>query len=425
MPIKTALESKLAKRISFGVQLLLGLFFVGLGISMIFRDNFWWSIVYAAILVGLIGIVIVFLYRALTSRNRANFLISGGSLIFAIVIVANPNFYKEFFALSFGIWALFNAAVRALEFYVAYIEKQRGKIIIAIEFVIEFGMAILLITSGINNYFLINLQVGIYIILQGIMQIMTLIRVELRSGYMLRMPSPVILTAFLPSFLFKKIQKEVVNNPEIVKDVVEPTHGDFVSIYIYAKNHGYNRMGHIDIGYNGAIYSYGCHDPFARVKTQAYGDGVLIIGSETEYVQYCVDDDTTVFRFLCKLTPVQKEHIEKRIDQLMENAYYFDYPMSHPEAKDYFLGFLKRDGVTVDYYKFTSGPFKTYNVFTTNCVLVADYIVQSTGMQLFHLDGIITPGTYYQYLHQNLNRPGSIVVSEDIYKNLNVKPDSD
>ncbi|AMC92744.1 hypothetical protein AOC36_01690 [Erysipelothrix larvae] len=415
-------EKKSIKKFSFILQILFGLFVIVIGISIIMRENFWWWVVKLLIQALLVGTVFTFLFRSITNRNRLDLLISFGSLGFFIYSLFNENIFMEFFSLFFGVWALFNAAVRGLELFVSFQRKQKGKIVITLEFLAGFVMGTSLLVSGAESAFFVNLQVGIYLILHGILQIVDLFRVNLGSGYTLRMPAPIFATALLPSFLVKKIEREVALNPDLVLDTVEPTIGDYVSIYIYIKDYGYNRMGHIDIGYNGAIYSYGCHDPLNRHSTQAYGDGVLIVGSECEFVQYSVDDSSTVYRFLCKLTPQQRDRIEERIDLLMKPAYYYDYPLDHEKTKDSYLKHLKDSQVGVDYYKFISGPFKTYNVFTTNCVLVAEYIVQSTGMQLFHVNGIITPGTYYSYLHSNVGRVGSIVEKEYIYKKIGAKP---
>ena len=65
---------------------------------------------------------------------------------------------------------------------------------------------------------------------------------------------------------------------------------------------------------------------------------------------------------------------------------------------------------------FKSGKFKTYFVMTTNCVLLAESIVCQAGTDILNLTGIISPGTFYDYLDREFLRPGSMVISREAYR---------
>lgn len=67
-------------------------------------------------------------------------------------------------------------------------------------------------------------------------------------------------------------------------------------------------------------------------------------------------------------------------------------------------------------YKFKSGPFKTYFVLSTNCVAMADTIVGKTGIDIIGINGVITPGTYYEYFNQEFLKSNSKVVTRTIYR---------
>lgn len=404
-------------KLSLSSQLLLGFFFMVVGAGFVLRENlFMWSLLYRILQTGLILGVFVFAYRFARFREWAYLFLTLGCLTFLGTLFYKQESFNEFLALTFGIWAVFNGCVHLFELYIAMIKKHRGKFLIVVLAIADLGMGSVLIKSGIDNFFLINLQVGVYLMIFGFTQLLSTYRIVIRDELGIRMRLPIIFTALLPSILAKRLNDNYEEMQEFVREKVDETLGDYISIYIYVKDHGYNRMGHIDIGYNGAIYSYGCYDPFERVKTQAYGAGILIVGSEAEFVQYCIDDNTTVIRYLCKLTPQQRDIVEMQISKLMNDAYFYDYPLKRSGARDSYLGFLKESGVKVDFYKFNSGAFKTYNVFTTNCVIMVDFVLQATGMHLLHLSGVITPGTYYEYLNRNLNKPGSIVIKKEIYR---------
>ena len=91
------------------------------------------------------------------------------------------------------------------------------------------------------------------------------------------------------------------------------------------------------------------------------------------------------------------------------------------------MGRLPKDGHYDDYasllsevvptrfYKFKSGKFKTYFVLGTNCVLLADQLIGAAGTDILKVGGIITPGTYYDYLNREFLRNNSLVISRKAY----------
>ncbi|QIK69260.1 hypothetical protein G7062_02680 [Erysipelothrix sp. HDW6C] len=404
------------EKITLYLQLLLSVALVTLGILFIYRDNLMWSLIFWAIIAALIGTALLSIYRSIVNRDIFQALIGLGSVMLAVIFYRFDRLYIEIFAIAFGTWALFNAAVHGLEFFVHVKDNTRGKFTSLFATLISLGMGLLLIFSGVESRFIINLQIGAYIILFGIVQGFSSIRVLFKKEVRVSLSAPVVVAALIPNFLIKNISAIELQNPEVFSEDVRETKGNNLSVYLYAKDEGHERIGHLDIGYKGGIYSYGAHDNFNRAKSMAYGDGVMIVGSEKDFVQYAVNTGTTVFRFVVQLTELQAEMIEERIAVILNDAYFYDYPyQDDPEGENY-LSRLRHAGLHVDFYKFHKGKFKTYNVFTTNCVLVADQIVESTGMKLFQISGVATPGAYYEYLDSQINKPGSIVVGKEVYR---------
>lgn len=66
-------------------------------------------------------------------------------------------------------------------------------------------------------------------------------------------------------------------------------------------------------------------------------------------------------------------------------------------------------------YKFLSSRFKTYFVLGTNCVLLADYLIGTSGLDLIAMVGIMPPGIYYEYFEEELKKPQSIVVGKTVH----------
>ena len=61
------------------------------------------------------------------------------------------------------------------------------------------------------------------------------------------------------------------------------------------------------------------------------------------------------------------------------------------------------------------GPFKTYFALNTNCVLLADTIVGQAGIDLVKIQGLISPGAYFEYFNREFSRKNSFVISRIIY----------
>lgn len=84
------------------------------------------------------------------------------------------------------------------------------------------------------------------------------------------------------------------------------------------------------------------------------------------------------------------------------------------EYNDYASVLYKSTGAK--FYRFKSGKVKTYFGLNTNCVLLADSVIGHSGIDILSINGIITPGTYYEYLKNEFIKRNSIVISQNIYR---------
>ena len=396
-------------------RLAIGILFVMLGLIVLNRVDAIWGLIYYVSVVVLSLLSVFYLYHFIKKRVWIDLLKLSASLILVLSIMSYQNIYIGFLAGFFGVWALFNAFVHILELYLAYRDQRHEPLTKVLYFLFDLTMGILLIVNGFQNRRIASFQVGIYLLGYGLIQVYASITDKIN----LRMSLPVFISAILPPILVARVDKMKKKYPNEFKLIVEPTLPKHVSIYIHIRDEGYSRMGHIDIGYNGAIYSYGSYDENNRSKNGIYGDGVLVVGSESEFINFNIGTERkTVYRYLLKLTEEESNHIEKKIDELFLKAYHMDYV---GVGDEYYLGRLLKESSTMDFYKFNDEPFKTYNLFTTNCVMLADYIVQSTGMKLFKMSGVITPGAYYSYLDKLLGIENSNVIERMVYAKKELK----
>lgn len=190
-----------------------------------------------------------------------------------------------------------------------------------------------------------------------------------------------------------------------------------LNILIHTSNRGFNRMGHIDIYFDNKVISYGCYDEGSRYVGELFGDGVLFLAkSKKEYINFCIDNSKkTIFDFGIHLTDIEKKKVTLRIEELLKNT----YPWNHKTDKNYRNGksyaakLYKR--TSAKFYKFKSGKYKTYYVLGTNCCFLADDIIGKSGMDILSINGLITPGTYYDYLNRKLKGKNSNIIYKEIY----------
>lgn len=413
------LEMNLSKKDLFvlSLQLVLGITTLGFGIWFLRNPNILRSFGYLSVIGITVGFFIVFTIRSIINKSPFDVYIMLGSLVLSTVFIVQKNIFYEIVALCFALWSFINAFIRSFEIYLMFLDKKKGKFFKACYVLFEIVMGVLLLMNPWFSKTVVNIQISIYVIVNGIIQIISALNIIYKRKQASRLMAPVLLAALMPNYQVNRANRLAQRSKVAFIPQVTPTENQHVSVYIYGKNSGHSRVGHIDIGYKGTIYSYGAHDPYHRAKSMMYGAGVLIVGNEKAFVEEAIGAGFSVFCFTIQLSDFQSTLLESSIENLMAPAYVYDYPSDiDPEGKNY-LTRLDHLNAGLKFYKFYDGPLKIYNVFKTNCVLVADALLESTGMKLYQMSGIVTPGAYYEYLMGLLKKPGSMVVDYKIYKN--------
>lgn len=67
------------------------------------------------------------------------------------------------------------------------------------------------------------------------------------------------------------------------------------------------------------------------------------------------------------------------------------------------------------FYKFRTGKFKTYYVLGVSCCTFVNEIIGYSGIDFLKMNGIISPGTYYDCLNREYINKTGLVVSRTIY----------
>ena len=102
----------------------------------------------------------------------------------------------------------------------------------------------------------------------------------------------------------------------------------------------------------------------------------------------------------CEVRPIHGER---------EDGYHrFDaYKEDYPSRLHYKTG--------AKLYKFKQGKFKTYWALGDNCALFTDRILGCLGADILSIRGIISPGTYLEWLQNEYLKKNSPIVSRTLY----------
>lgn len=271
---------------------------------------------------------------------------------------------------------------------------------------------------------------GIYLFNLGVTRLMDGILFNRQTSTLkrrIRVSLPIVLVALVPSGVLAKINAYLTDHKEVVvEDAFNQTKNPDaiteieVLVHTSDKRGLFGAMGHVDIAYDGKVYSYGNYDVLSERLFGSVGDGILFSVPKEEYINMCLnEEDKTLFAYGLNLTTEQQKSFEDELKRLMSLTVPF-VPSSEPIVeKDgtkvpMYLSYLKTD-LKADVYKFTSSKFKTYFVLSTNCVLLADTLLGKTGTDIVSVKGFIAPGTYQEYLDREYERPNSNVITRKVY----------
>ncbi|NBK96852.1 MAG: DUF308 domain-containing protein [Erysipelotrichia bacterium] len=349
------------------------------------------------------------------------------NFITGFIILLFPKMSISLFAYCFGIYVLALSFTHGANYLILRKNKVKGRWIELFVFLFYLAFAIFL---GFIPYLHINVIMNViatYFILYGIFYYKDLI-VEMTPMKQkdhikrhIRISLPVFLQALLPKFVLDEVNEFLI--PSDQKEI--DARSDFsqykvaeradVEIYIHASNKGFGKVGHVDICIDNQFLSYGNYDSESVRFNELIGDGVLINAYKEEYIPFVIkDSEKTLFCFGLKLNALQKERVQKQLSEIKKLLYPWQVPTYKGKDLPYAARLLQECPDTA-FYKFKKGRFKTYFVATTNCVQLADYIVGSAGLDILNMNGIVTPGAYYEYLERQFALNNQMVIYKKIY----------
>lgn len=393
-----------------------------LGILMInYKDDFFYLIVF----IFSIGLLIKSIVSLFISNDRKKITIE---LIFSLLLLFIDRSIVFIFAFIFGIYYFLLSIVDLINLTIYLKNNISGALKLIVSFIFNLTFSMFLFLNYNDSFNVILLIIGIYFVIVGFDFFINFLFEVIPTKFLnkfkskVKIPIPEFLTAFIPQKLIKLVNEELSINDLNEKYNYKKKDSD-LQIIIHLAKSGSAKMGHVEVAFEDKIYSYGNYDMHSRSLFESIGDGVILIVDKKKYIDYCVEKrGRYLVEFGISLTEKQKNIIRKNIDNLI-NCDTIDY---YSDLQLYEKGLIEKrefNDMSSEIYKYalgsfkkiTKGKYKKFFVVRSNCAMVVNSILKSIGESVISINGIITPGSYYDYLNKKFMLKNSNVVSRKIY----------
>lgn len=414
------------------VWLLLSLAILVLGLYLIFNPNLTTNEIGLSVVsvLAVIGVIYIFAVATRTTKRSIKVLLLG---ILLLVGAACIFFLSNALVITFRLLTGIAGIVISL-FMFADVWREKvdgapflGSLIWGLLYLV-ISIAILFTHDGTR---LLSIMTGLYVVmLSGNVFFEALcalfhVKPHLKKNFIITMP--MAFAAFLPMAFFREINTMVKEEPDKLLKLQEPDKGkepDLI-VYIHTRAGFIPGFGHCDLCYKGKVYSYGDYDQATWKLDGFLADGVMATVPPEKHIEMALKDDKKILMaYGIKLTEDLQNQVQEKLDQIMAQAYRWK-----PKAELAAEGEIKADPASfkdvgsvmfleedAQLYKFKEGSsYKTYYALGENCSEVVNDVVGQTGIGLFKLNGIITPGTYLEYLDELYELEDSIVIDRRLY----------
>ena len=425
------------KRTSTFSILVSSLIYLGLGCILLFVPRSFQTGVSLAIALLLLLDTVASLLRVVVSLSKgwrsfwSSALRGGATVVLAGWILSHLTSLWELLPLLLGLFFALLGISSFISFWQYRHEYSTGPLRHLVSALLSLGFSFTLFCNLKGSIVTTLVVSGIYLILYSLTLfedfLSELLPQEQKNHLKrrIRIPLPVFLTAFLPAKMLQRINQYLSASPEGVSELHQEKGEDVqpnVEVFVHVAPKGAGSVGHVDLCVLGHCISYGGYDENAMKLGGAIGPGVVFIHHNREaYLRFCQENSQkTLFCFGLLLKEEELEKMRAKLQEILSDA----VPWA-PRAQLVEEGRLPNQ-VCTDYgsklylatgakfYKFQRGSFRHYWVLGTNCVRFADGLLYASGTDTLAA-GIISPGTYYEFLNREFERKGGRVIQRTVY----------
>jgi hypothetical protein len=393
-----------------------------------------WALELTAAIIGIYGLIqlyqgIIGLWNEKIQKTTYLYLLTGIALIiFSIWLFNHTIFSVEVLSYIIGGYQLIIGMVNVVNYFLLKRDGVSDRFFRIIYAVIHILMGFATLTDSLTNPQVIN-RLALYILFIGLTYLNdgrgALISdnqsQQLKRKF--RFPLPVIFHALLPQKTIRHVNQfieeeldlseEHLENHQRQSDQNKPVASEnILQVQISMSTNDLDILGHTNIIYQNKVYTYGNHDVDSRRLMMLIGDGVLAVCDKESYLDYTLKKGTTIVEYDILLTDAQKEALQEKLSEIKENTY--PWMPETPTQLASNGGNLIRETNT-KLHKFKEGRYRTYFALGTNCVLLTDDIIGVSGLDLFVMVGVLTPGTFYDYFEKEYKKEHSIIVNRKVY----------
>lgn len=333
-----------------------------------------------------------------------------------------------------GIVALVMGLLRTLICINCIVNEIPGRLRNGISAVLCLAFALFLLIHPINNFSLLSMVAGFYLIFYAVTMFgdafAAIFRTDLGSDRLKRrihFAVPNIITAVKPTRMIAQIDRLIeagkLDHGMLIEEKAD--HGfDHVNmeVLVHLTTQGTNKFGHVDIAIGETVYSYGTYDESKIKFGGLVAQGTLIAVPKIPYLKYCLDyQKKYVIGFGACLSEKQLATITSRIeDTIKDNAELLESEYEKAvksggdgsEHTDSASNIARLGGKV---WTITGGMFRRYFGINTNCVRFADWLLSDSGIDAISFSGLRTPGAYYDMLENMFRRKNTRVIRKISY----------
>lgn len=352
------------------------------------------------------------------------------NVILSIVAFILSEYVIAIVPIIFSLYTLLNSIINFFNFILIKINKIKGGYKDLLLGLLYLFVGVMILLGPLVHLDFVLFVLGIYAILLGLTFINDYLEINhFKKILKFKITLPSIVEAFIPLSVLQKINKSINNDKDIILEEKKQNIKPDLEIFIHVTENGYGRLGHLDICYKDNIISFGNYDIYSYKLYEIIGNGIVFITkNKKKYIDFCIKDNKkTLFSFGIKLTEEEKIKIENNINKIFEHLKEWNPPCVQAknkklkQKKDEYADYSSRlyKYTNAKFYKFKTGRYKFFSVIGNNCVSFANKIIGNVLKNKFKFYGVLTPGTYYNYLEREFMKKNSIVIYKKIYTNSN------
>lgn len=360
-------------------------------------------------------------YKGLRRHSVRHFIFAALAFAFALVLMFSSVIPEWMIRVSFGLYCLIMGSAMLIQQGIYIYENVRRPFMNWV-FSCAYMMIgfLLLFTPRITISVLIRLF-GCYFILLSVryfsdMRELTNPNYTWKRAFHVSLPT--VFAALIPDWTLQKINTHFREGIDVETYPLKSDEEPILKAMVHIGPDGFQKVGHFSFAYKDIVFSYGNYDHDSDRLGGLLGDGVYFNVPFSLYLPNIIQyEHNTIFEYGIQISPEQEKQLDELIRQLRESSYRWYTRIEREDGYSRFRDYEADYGCRLHYrtgakfYKIRKGRFKTYWVMGENCVMFADLMLGMIGADILSMRGIVTPGTYFDYLQQEFEKENSPVVS--------------